>query len=80
MRRAVAVAVATVADARTVATYSGMTGPLDALRGGTYVVSEKRVRFVGARVVSDARADGTFDVGAASQGCGCAGTACRART
>jgi hypothetical protein len=43
-----------------------MTGSLDALRGGTYVVSEQRVRFVGARVVSDARADGTFDVGSGS--------------
>jgi pimeloyl-ACP methyl ester carboxylesterase len=63
VRRAIAVAVATVADARTAATYSGMTGRLDALRGGTYVVSEKRVRFAGARVVTDARADGTLELG-----------------
>ena len=36
----------------------GGDGTLDALRGGTYVVSGSRVRFSGARVVDDARADG----------------------
>ncbi|MGZ4218905.1 MAG: hypothetical protein ACXVH1_25560, partial [Solirubrobacteraceae bacterium] len=29
------------------------------LRGGTYVVGQDRVRFVGARVVTDATANGT---------------------
>jgi hypothetical protein len=38
-----------------------MTGTIDALRGGTYVVSQHRVRFVAARVVTDAAAaDGTL--------------------
>ena len=60
VRRAVAVALATLADERTIATYSGMTGTIDALRGGTYVVSQNRVRFVAARVVTDATADGTL--------------------
>jgi hypothetical protein len=58
LRRALAVALATIADARSAATYSGLGGSLDALRGGTYVVGRGRVRFVGARVVSDAVADG----------------------
>jgi pimeloyl-ACP methyl ester carboxylesterase len=59
VRRAVAVALATLADARNAVAYSGMAGPLDALRGGTYVASQDRVRFVDARVVTDATADGT---------------------
>jgi pimeloyl-ACP methyl ester carboxylesterase len=59
VRRAVAVALATVADERTIAAYTGRTGALDALRGGTYLVSGQRVRFVAARVVRDAAADGT---------------------
>ncbi len=63
VRRAVGVALATLSDARTAASYSGMTGPIDALRGGTYVVSERRVRFAGARVVTDATADGTQNIG-----------------
>ena len=37
-----------------------MTGTIDALRGGTYVVSQNRVRFVAARVVTDATADGAL--------------------
>jgi hypothetical protein len=61
VRRAVRVALA-MADERTVSTYSGMTGVLDALRGGTYVVAPTEVRFVAARVVSDATADGTWQL------------------
>jgi hypothetical protein len=63
VQRAVGVALATLGDARTAAAYSGMTGPIDALRGGTYVVSERRVRFVNARVVTDASANGTQEIG-----------------
>jgi pimeloyl-ACP methyl ester carboxylesterase len=63
VRRAVAVALATLADERTAAAYSGMTGTIDALRGGTYVVAANRVRFVAARVVSDATANGTLAIG-----------------
>ncbi len=63
VRRAVGVALATLSDARTAAAYSGMTGPIDALRGGTYVVSERRVRFANARVVKDAIANGTQTIG-----------------
>jgi hypothetical protein len=53
------VALATVSDARTAAAFSGAAGTIDALRGGTYVVSERSVRFVDARVVTDAVANGT---------------------
>jgi len=63
VRRAVAVALATLRDARTAAVYSGMTGPIDALRGGTYLVSKRRVRFVNARVVTDATANGAQEIG-----------------
>jgi hypothetical protein len=63
VRRAVRVALATLADERTAAAYSGMTGVIDALRGGTYVVAPNRVRFVGARVVTDAAASGTLEIG-----------------
>jgi pimeloyl-ACP methyl ester carboxylesterase len=62
-RRAVAVALATLADERAIATYGGQTGTIDALRGGTYVVGRGGVRFVAARVVSDATADGTLRTG-----------------
>lgn len=62
VRRAVSVALATLADERAVAAYSGLTGTIDALRGGTYVVSQDRVRFVAARVVTDATADGTLHI------------------
>jgi hypothetical protein len=40
-----------------------MTGAIDALRGGTYIVSERSVRFVDARVVTDAVANGTQKIG-----------------
>ena len=63
VRRAVAVALATLADERTAAAYSGMTGVIDALRGGTYAVGENRVRFIAARVVTDAVANGTLESG-----------------
>jgi hypothetical protein len=66
VRRAVRVALATLADERTAADYSGMTGVIDALRGGTYVVAPDRVRFVGARVVTDAAASGTLKIGGGS--------------
>jgi hypothetical protein len=59
LRRAIGVALATIRDARTAVEFSGMTGSIDALRGGTYVVSERSVRFVDARVVTDAVANGT---------------------
>ena len=60
VRRAVAVALATIADERAFADYSGLTGTIDALRGGTYVVGSGGVRFMAARVVTDATADGTL--------------------
>ena len=63
VRRAVAVALATLADERAVADYSGMTGVIDALRGGTYLVAPNRVRFVAARVVTDATVSGTLEIG-----------------
>jgi pimeloyl-ACP methyl ester carboxylesterase len=62
VRRAVGVALVTMADARMAATMAAVTtggGTLDALRDGTYVVGGGEVRFVGARVVRDARVDGT---------------------
>jgi pimeloyl-ACP methyl ester carboxylesterase len=62
VRRAVTVALATLADERAIAAYSGLTGTIDALRGGTYAVSQDRVRFVAARVVTDATADGTLQI------------------
>jgi hypothetical protein len=55
--RAIGVALTTVSDARTAAAFNG-TGTIDALRGGTYVVTERSVQFVNARVVTDAVANG----------------------
>jgi hypothetical protein len=63
VRRAVAVALATLADERALVAYSDMSGTLDALRGGTYIVRQDRVRFVAARVVTDATANGTETIG-----------------
>jgi hypothetical protein len=63
VRRAVGVALATIADVRMAAASSGPGGTLDALRGGTYVSSQNRVRIVSARVVTDAAADGTQTIG-----------------
>jgi hypothetical protein len=62
VRRAVAVALATLADEREIVAYSGLTGTIDALRGGTYVVGNNRVRFAAARVVTHATADGTLTI------------------
>src|SRR4051812_45764391 len=60
VRRAVAVLLATLADERAIVAYSGLTGTIDALRGGTYVVGQDQaVRFEAARVVTDATANGT---------------------
>src|SRR3954470_18663766 len=58
VRRAVAVALTTLADERALVAYSDLSGTLDALRGGTYIVDKDRVRFVPARVVTDATANG----------------------
>jgi pimeloyl-ACP methyl ester carboxylesterase len=63
VRRAVSVALATLADARMAATATGLGGTLDALRGGTYVATQDKVRFVSARVVTDATANGTQKIG-----------------
>src|SRR4051794_6869111 len=63
VRRAVAVALATLADERALVAYSDMSGTLDALRGGTYIVGQDHVRFVAARVVTDATAGGTETIG-----------------
>jgi hypothetical protein len=60
MRRAVGVALATLSDERMAAATSGLTGTLDALRGGTYEVGDGEVRFAGAHVVRDAVVDGTL--------------------
>ena len=63
VRRAIAVVLATLADERAAAA-SGMTGVIDALRGGTYIVGRNRVRFIAARVVTDAVVNGTLEIGA----------------
>jgi pimeloyl-ACP methyl ester carboxylesterase len=63
VRRAIEVAVSTVSDARSAAAFADTTGAIDALRGGTYVVSEQSVRFLNAQVVTDAVANGTQEVG-----------------
>jgi pimeloyl-ACP methyl ester carboxylesterase len=63
VRRAIGVALATLSDAHSAAAFSGMTGAIDALRGGTYVVSARSVRFADARVVTDAVANGTQTIG-----------------
>jgi hypothetical protein len=57
------VALATVADERSVAAYSGRTGAIDALRGGIYIVAANQVRFLAARVVADAPANATLGIG-----------------
>jgi pimeloyl-ACP methyl ester carboxylesterase len=63
VRRAIALVLATLDDERTAVAYSGMTGAIDALRGGTYLVAPTRVRFVAARVVTDVTANGTLEIG-----------------
>ena len=61
--RAVAVALATIADARSTAEALPLFGTVGALRGGAYTLAGDTVRFDAARVVTDAVADGTLDVG-----------------
>lgn len=63
VRWAVGVALATIADAQMAAAATGLDGTLDALRGGTYAATQDRVRFVDARVVTDATANGTQVIG-----------------
>jgi pimeloyl-ACP methyl ester carboxylesterase len=59
VRRAVAVALATLADVRATADMAQMLGTAGALRGGSYVMTDRGVRLQAARVVTDAVADGT---------------------
>jgi hypothetical protein len=61
VRRAVAVALATIADAESVARYAQFIGRFDALRGGRYVATKGGLRIEGARVVTDAVANGTLN-------------------
>ena len=79
VRRAIAVALATVADARATAEMAQLFGTVGALRGGSYVLTDHGVRFNAARVVTDAVADGTQHLGRreAEPGCDCAGAVCR---
>jgi pimeloyl-ACP methyl ester carboxylesterase len=62
-RQAVAVALATVADARAVTAIAPVPIPVSALLGGTYVPTANGRRFVRARVVTDAVASGTQTIG-----------------
>jgi pimeloyl-ACP methyl ester carboxylesterase len=62
VRRALAVALATLADQRAAAGAFGELGAVDALRGGTYVRQGHQVRLRAARVVVDARADGLLEL------------------
>jgi pimeloyl-ACP methyl ester carboxylesterase len=59
VRRVVAVALATVADAKAVTAIAPIPVPLSALRGGTYVPTAHGLRFARARVVTDAVASGS---------------------
>jgi hypothetical protein len=61
VRRAVAVALATIADAESVARYAQFIGRFDALRGGRYVATKRQLRIEGARVVADATASGALE-------------------
>jgi hypothetical protein len=63
VQRAVAIALATVADARAAADIARLPGRVGALRGGSYVLTEDGVRFEAARVVTDAVAYGTQEIG-----------------
>jgi pimeloyl-ACP methyl ester carboxylesterase len=62
VRRAVAVALATIADAQAVAEFAQIIGRFDALRGGRYVAIKRGLRIEGARVVRDAKANGTLKI------------------
>ena len=59
VRRVVAVALATVADAKAVTAIAPISVPLNALRGGTYLPTANGLRFDRTRVVTDAIASGT---------------------
>jgi hypothetical protein len=61
VRRAVAVALATIADAQAVAEFAQI-GRFDALRASGYVATKRGLRIKGARVVRDAAADGTLRI------------------
>ncbi|MEA2246071.1 MAG: hypothetical protein QOH46_600, partial [Solirubrobacteraceae bacterium] len=63
VRRAVAVALATIADAQAVAEFAQIIGRFDALRAGAYVATKRGLRIEGARVVTDAVANGTLKIG-----------------
>jgi pimeloyl-ACP methyl ester carboxylesterase len=63
VRRAVTVALATIADARSVDWFARLAGVAGALRGGSYVPTEHGVRFDAARVVTDAVASGEQKIG-----------------
>jgi hypothetical protein len=54
VRRAVVIALATVADARAAADIARLPGRVGPPRGGSYVLTEHGVRFEAARVVTDA--------------------------
>jgi hypothetical protein len=62
VRRAVAVALATIADAQSVAEYAQIIGRFDALRAGGYVATKRALRIKGAQVVTDATANGTLEI------------------
>ncbi len=59
VRRVVRVAAATIRDASRAAEYTGAAGPVDALRGGRYILGNRRIRFVRARVVTGVVASGS---------------------
>jgi hypothetical protein len=63
VRRAVAVALATVADAKAATEIAPVPVAVNALRGGTYVPTANGLRFERARVVTDAVASGTQTIG-----------------
>jgi hypothetical protein len=60
VRRAVAVALATIADAQAVAEFAQIIGRFDALRAGRYAATKRGLRI--ARVVRDAAANGTLRI------------------
>ncbi len=61
VRRALEVALATIADAESVAPYAQFIGRFDALRGGRYVATKHGLRIQGARVVTDVVASGALE-------------------
>jgi hypothetical protein len=61
VRRAVAVALATIADAESGARFAQIIGRFDALRAGRHVATKRGLRTRRARVVTDALANGTLN-------------------